>query len=63
MCLGGGGINAIPVKQEVDFAKETDNPYVNPISGDETPWWKIPEESRTPEAKERLTARLNLTNR
>tara|TARA_R100000781_G_scaffold100300_1_gene63816 strand:+ start:217 stop:408 length:192 start_codon:yes stop_codon:yes gene_type:complete len=63
MCIGGGGQATVPVKTAAQIAAETDNPYENPTSGGKTPWWKIPAKSNPPESKQKLTARLNLTNK
>ena len=42
MCLGGKSRSKLvhATKSAEELAKETDNPYKNPESGEETPSWK-----------------------
>ena len=60
MCLGPNKLDVIPVKTE-----STDNTYVNPISKEETPWWSLASDAKnvSPQAQQRLAARLNLTKK
>ena len=66
MCLGPNklGAHVIP-KTAQDIAAETDNPYSNPISKEETPWWSLASNSKnvSPQAQQKLAARLNLTKK
>ena len=51
MCLGGGGSPSYPApKTAAELAQETDNPFVNPKSGEEMPSWK-PQELKAAKAK------------
>tara|TARA_R100000742_G_C4213188_1_gene38990 strand:+ start:369 stop:560 length:192 start_codon:yes stop_codon:yes gene_type:complete len=48
MCLGSTGQISYP--QPMTYAqmqKDTDNPRVNPISGEETPHWKLDKNKKT----------------
>ena len=61
MCLGPDKLGAHVIPK----TESTDNAYVNPISKEETPWWSLASNSKnvSPQAQQKLAARLNLTKK
>ena len=50
MCGGGSPPPQQPLSKE-ELEADTDNPYENPVSGEETPSWKVDQEKPEEELK------------
>jgi len=55
MCGGGGYQTPKPLTKE-ELLEATDNPYENPISGEETPSWKLKAEKKKTNKKKLTTS-------
>ena len=51
MCGGGGGGQPQEPLTREELERDTDNPYENPVSGEEKPSWKVDQEKPEEELK------------
>ena len=47
MCMGGGGSSKVEPLTQEEMVEMTDNPFKNPVSGEETPSWKLQANTKT----------------
>ncbi len=60
MCMGGGGSSKVEPLTQEEMVEMTDNPFQNPVSGEETPSWKLQANTKTKKKnKSKLTTSDN----